>query len=266
MKYEDYLVSDCVFLTKSDWTDEEKAEVVATFPECKGTEEKIAALEKAIADLEDGVLKTDKYGYRINRASAKSYASKSNVFCYGSTTGWSDTKNLYMFIDGEKNSFISEFHFKQAINYLSNINQRFIKIACIYEERERKLQEQINNESYEDTNRERIDANKKATAWLDATRIEVTTGICKSSYSDEYKAYGENDFRKRMKGFDYIHNNNFGELLFHGEVVSKEDAEMISKMTEDLSIKIGFMIDKYVAEMELLKLKYKEISESKKNN
>ena len=83
MKYEDYKIDDMVFMNKEDWTDEEKREVIDTFPESRGWEEKIEALKQLKIDIDNRVIKKNRYG-ELNGISTKAYAKRHELFYYKS--------------------------------------------------------------------------------------------------------------------------------------------------------------------------------------
>lgn len=271
MRYEDYKIEDYVFMNKEyeNWTNEEKQEVLDTFPESKDAPEILKALEQLQEDIRLGVVKINMYG-DINKASAKSYANKHDYIRFGSRVniGWYGRADdrLYVILDGNIKGFAREWGLSEVINYIKK-GDRFNEIAELYERKEKDDYEAACKRDYKELNKERIDASHKAELMLDQTRIEVLTNFYPDGDGD-YRIY--NSFRESAKkdfiGYNYTYRNKYGELEMSGEVVSKEDADKITEMLLDMNIRIGYMIDKCKAEMELLKLKYKDIADANKEN
>lgn len=276
MRYEDYKIENYVFMNKEyeNWTEEEKQEVLDTFPESKEAPEILKALEVLCTNIDTGELKTNKYG-EINGMSAKSYASKHDYIYYGSRDSWSSTSRLYVVLDGTVRQITRKYNAEDIINYInakgnerrSYFGNRFEKIAELYTKKEKDNYEAACKRDYKEINKERIDANKKAELMLNQTRIEVLTNFYPDGDGDyqTYQYHGQ-DARKEFKGYNYTYKNQYGELKMCGEIVSKEDADKITEMLLDLNTRIGYMIDKCNAEMELLKLKYKDIADANKEN
>lgn len=278
MRYEDYKIENYVFMNKEyeNWTEEEKQEVLDTFPESKEAPEILKALELVLSDINSGILKTSKYG-DINKMSAKAYANRHDYIYYGNRVNGRyyghGADRLYVVLDGNIKELLREYDVKDAIRYLTSgigesrsyMGNRFDAIVSRYTDKEVHDYDIACKQSYEELNKERIDASRKAELMLNQTRIEVLTNFYPNGDGDyqTYNCYRE-DARKWFKGYDYTYRNQHGELTMCGEIVSKEDADKITEMLLDLNIRIGYMIDKCNAEMKLLKLKYKDIADENK--
>ena len=257
MRYKDYKVEDQVFTNKEDWTDEEKREFLDTCPESKDTAEKIDVLRKVIADVESGVLKCSKY-HDIHARSAEAYPKKSTKFLRFRGIGYyGSKKHLNINIDGIQRELRDIYSIKNIIETLDDLNRRFENVARIYKEKESRWKRNHDENVYEEENRERIIANRIAEQWLNAIRIEIPTEV-----KEDRVFFGREEIpkyvaeTKRFNGYDFAYINKYGELEFNGRVISKEDAEYISKVIERAMWDVLPIMNKMKAAIEDLREKY----------
>ena len=145
------------------------------------------------------------------------------------------------------------------IKDLQDINYRFKVVTELYKNREAQYKKKHEKEMYEEVNRERIIANRIAYAWLDNIRAEVPVEVKERDYWRSEQSIPE--FVANIKnfiGYDFISRSNYGELEFYGKVVSKEDAEYISKIIERATWDLLPVMNKCRAAIEDLKEKYKD--------
>lgn len=264
MKYEDYRVEDLVFLTREekDWTEEEKREVIATFPESCKTEEiriELMSLKKAV---EDGVVKKSGY-YRINKASGKAYVKNLNYIIYGKTKSgcyYSDDKYLFIYIDGIYKTIDDEGDIERALNYLDDIDQRFTWIHYKYTESERKYKRDNETKIYVETYKDRINANRLADTYLNKFNIEIPDEINVEKYRDEVltRYYADT---KRISGWDFTHHNEYGEILWNRTPITTEDAEKIVEIMKEATRKAELIMDRVSIELRELKEKYNKATQ-----
>lgn len=263
MRYEDYKIEDCVFMNKAleDWTEEEKREVLDTFPESNGTEEKIAVLEQLKVDIENGILKVNHW-HEINKKSAEAYAKRHSAFVYKRET-YRTTAGFYISFDNQEYYIRTSYQIDGFIEQLKDIDKRFARIYDLYQGKEERYVKENEDNLYKETHKNRIDLSRQADCWLDAIRLQVATNISRTTYRDGYDNY---NFRKEFSGFNWRNHNRYEEMTMCGEIVSEEDLQRIIKLCKDLSERTSILIDKYNAELSLIKLKYKDIAEQKKQD
>ena len=260
MRYENYKIEDCVFMNKAlkDWTEEEKREVLDTFPTSNGTEEKIAALEQLKVDIENGILKVNHW-HEINKKSAEAYAKRHSAFVYQGGT-YRVMAGFYIIFDNKEHYIRTSYQIDGFIEQLKDIEKRFTRIYDFYQEKEERYVNENEDKLYKETHKNRIDLSRQAYCWLDAIRLQVATNIGRKTYRDGYDNY---DFRKGFSGFNWINNNRYGEMTMCGELLSEEDLQKVIELSKDLSEMVSVLIDKYNAEFELIRLKYKDIAKLK---
>lgn len=265
MKYEDYRVEDLVFLTREeeDWTEEEKREVIATFPESCKTEEiriELMSLKKAV---EDGVVKKSGY-YKFNKNSARSYANRHDYIYYGDPAyryySSYDKNKMYISIDGTYVTIDDTYDIERALNYLDDIDKRFVWIVRKYKETEKRYKTKNETKIYEETNKDRINANRLADAYLDKFKIEIPVKINAEKYRDEdlIRYYVDT---KRISGWDFTYHNDYGEILWNGTPITTEDAEKIVAIMKEATRKAELIIDRVSIELRELKEKYNEATQ-----
>ena len=258
MRYEDYKVEDMVFTNKEDWTEEEKREFLDTCPEGKGTPEKIEALYSLLDAIDNGEIKINQYR-EINKNSGAAYGKRNGNIIHLSTMRYSTHKTLCINADGEEKEINSVWRIETLIKDLQDINHRFNRIAMIYENREAQYKKKHEEEMYEETNRERIIANRIAYIWLDSLRLEIPTEVKERDYWRSEQGIPQFEANtKNFRGYDFISRSNYGELKFYNKVVSKEDAEYISKVIERATWDLLPVMNKCRAAIEDLKEKYKD--------
>lgn len=258
MKYEDYKVENLIFLTKEDWTEEEKKEFLDTCPEGKDTPKKIEALYYLLDAIDNGEVKVNQY-HDINKNSAAAYGKRHGNVIYLSMMRYSNCKSLYINVDGEEQEINSVWRIQMLIKDLQNINYRFKVVTELYKNRETQYKKKHEKEMYEETNRERIIANRIADAWLDSLRLEIPTEVKERDYWRSEQGIPEFEANtKNFRGYDFISKSNYGELKFYNKVVSKEDAEYISKVIERATWDLLPVMNKCRAAIEDLKEKYKD--------
>lgn len=260
MRYKDYKIEDCVFMNKELWTEEEKREVLDTFPETKGTEEKIAALEQLKIDVANGVLKTNRWG-ELNMRSSEAYAKRHPSFIYKRET-YRCAAGFYINFDNNDYYIRTSYQIDKYINMLNCYESRFERMCAIYKNKENKYVKDNADNLYKETNKNRIDLSRQADCWLDAIRLQVATNISRTTYRDGYDNY---NFRKEFSGFNWRNHNRYEEITMHGELLSEEDLQKVIELSKDLSERVSILIDKYNAEFELIRLKYKDIAKLKEN-
>lgn len=258
MRYEDYIVEDMVFTNKEDWTEEEKREFLDTCPEGKGIEEKVEILNGLLEAIESGELKMSGWN-EIKLNSAAAYAKRHNNCISISRMSYSDTKAVCIQVDGENEYLKNQWDITRLIKNLSDIEKRFEKIKRKYLERETIYKKKHEKEIYEETNKERIIASRIAYAWLDSLRLEIPTEVKERDYWRSEQGIPEFTANiKNFRGYDFISRSNYGELTFYNKVVSKEDAEYISKIIERATWDLLPVMNKCKAAIEDLKEKYKD--------
>ena len=257
MKYSDYRKEDLVFLTKEDWTDEEKMEVLNTFPESCETEQIREVLNKVLKAIEDGTIKCSNYNY-INKQSARAYANKHNYLRYGRPESrWCSDKYFYVAIDGTYETLNSKWHVEKAIKYLDDVDKRFTNIIRKYREAEERYKKETEEKNYEEINKERIIANRIADSYLDRFEISILKSIEDRSYWDEILPTYRTEY-KQIRGSSYTYHNKYGEITFHGKVCSKEDAEKIIEIMKEANRKAEMIMDRVDVELREIKEKYRE--------
>ena len=258
MKYEDYKVENLTFLTKEDWTEEEKKEFLDTCPEGKDTPEKIEALYALLDAIDNGEVKVNQYK-EINKNSGAAYGKRNSNIIHLSTMRYSTHKALCINVDGEEKKIDCVWRIETLIKDLQDINYRFKVVTELYKNREAQYKKKHEKEMYEEVNRERIIANRIAYAWLDNIRAEVPVEVKERDYWRSEQSIPE--FVANIKnfiGYDFISRSNYGELEFYGKVVSKEDAEYISKIIERATWDLLPVMNKCRAAIGDLKEKYKD--------
>lgn len=257
MKYSDYRKEDLVFLTKEDWTDEEKMEVLNTFPESCETEQIREALNKVLKAIEDGTIKCSNYNY-INKQSARAYANKHDYLRYGRPeSNWCSDKYFYVVIDGTYKTLNSKWHVEEAIKYLDDVDKRFTNIIRKYREAEERYKKETEEKNYEEINKERIIANRIADSYLDRFEISILKSIKGRSYSDEILPTYRTEY-KQIRGGNYTYHNKYDEITFYGKVCSKEDAEKIIEIMTEANRKAEMIMDRVDIELREIKEKYRE--------
>lgn len=261
MKYKDYRVEDLVFLTKEDWTDEEKMEVLNTFPESCETEQIREALNEVLKAIEDGTIKCSNYNY-INRQSAKAYANRHDYLRYGKPESrWYSTDNyFYVVIDGTYKTLITAWDIERAIKYLDDVDIRFTNVIRKYRKAEERYKKETEEKNYEEINKDRINANRLADAYLNKFKIEIPDKINAERYRDEdlIRYYVDT---KRISGWDFTYHNNYGEILWNGTPITTEDAEKIVEIMKEATKKAELIIDRVNIELRELKEKYNEATQ-----
>ncbi len=263
MKYEDYRVEDLVFLTREEehWTEEEKREVLNTFPESCETEQIREALNQVLKAIEDGTIKCNNYNY-INKQSAKAYANRHDYLRYGSTKShWYSTDNhFYVVIDGTYKTLNREWDVKRVIEYLDDVDIRFTNVIRKYREAEERYKKETEEKNYEEINKDRINANRLADAYLDKFKIEIPAKINAEKYRDEDLTRYYVD-TKRISGWDFTYHNDYGEILWNGTPITTEDAEKIVEIMKEATRKAELIIDRVSIELRELKEKYNEATQ-----
>lgn len=266
MKYEDYKVEEMMFTNKIDWTEEEMREVLDTFPESKNWEKKLAALKQLKKDIDDDVIKKNRYG-ELNGVSTKAYAKKHELFYYENEYDYGYSYNkFYIMIDGREEKIKYSSCVDHLIYLLSNdIKKRFDNISRLYKKKEDDWFKNDERNKYEEINKARIDAGERAYTWLQSTSLMITTGIQKDSTG--YSTYGYHperwNLRLKFRGDDYCCRNSYGEFTFNGEPVSEEDANRICEICEDISKRTELLIRRYDAELNAMRLKYYDIAKQR---
>ena len=258
MKYEDYRKEDLVFLTKTDWAEEEMKEVIDTFPESRKTEHIRKALNDILIAIEKGTLKTNTWNH-INMQSAKAYANRHDYVWYGkpSSSRWDAGNCFHIVIDGTYRRLDDKWDIKQAIKYLDNITERFNHISYEYREAEKRYKKETETQNYEDENRERIITNRIADQYLSAFSIRILNNLENYRYSDETIP----DYRhseKTVRGSDYRYCNSYGEITFCGKVCSEEDAEKIIEIMKEANRKAQMIMDRVDIELREIQEKYRD--------
>lgn len=262
MRYEDYRVEDQVFTNKEDWTDEEKREFLDTCPESKDTNEKVKELRKFIEDVENGVIKQKKWD-DINKRSGEAYVKKNCKYLQMISYRYGTGKYLGLYIDGKAREVRGSWEAERVIKDLDALDKRFETVRSIYLDKEARWKKDNERDLYEKENEERIIANMIAKQWLYAIRMEIPTEVKEDT--PYYKSTPEyRTESKRFNGSDYTYTNKYGELEFYGQIVTKEDAEYISKVIERATWDLLPVMNKTKAAIEDLKEKYKKIAEEKK--
>lgn len=258
MKYEEYKVENLTFSTKEDWTEEEKKEFLDTCPEGKDTPEKIEVLYALLEAIKNGEVKVNQYR-EINKNSGAAYGKRNGNVIYLSTMRYSDCKSLYINVDGEQQAIDSVWRIETLIKALQDVNYRFKVVTELYKNREAQYKKKHEKEMYEEVNRERIIANRIAYAWLDSLRLEIPTEVKERDYWRSEQGILEFEANiKNFRGYDFISRSNYGELKFYDKVVSKEDAEYISKVIERATWDLLPVMNKCRTAIEDLKEKYKD--------
>lgn len=258
MKYEDYKAKDLVFLTKEDWTEEEKREVIATFPESRRTEEKRTELLDLKKAVEDGVVKKTGY-YRLNKNSLKSYVKYKLYLHYGDPNGYGsrDYNTMYITIDGIYNRIGSMWDIENILKYLDDIDKRFKHIENKYRTMENKYKNENEKRLYEEKNRDRIDISRMANEYLKAFKIDIPVEV----YPENRAGDGIPDYyskTKRLYGYEYTSHNNYDEIVWNGTPITTEDAEKIIAIVKEATRKVELIIDRVDVELREIKEKYNE--------
>lgn len=264
MKYEDYKFKDLVFLTKEDWTEEEKREVIATFPESRRTEEKRTELLDLKKAVENGIVKkTGYYGLRLNKNSLKSYAKMHlNNLYYGNPDGYGSCgyNTLYIIIDGIYKRIGSAWDIENILEYLDDIDKRFKHIENKYRTMEIKYKNENEKRLYKEENRDRIDINRMANEYLKAFKIDIPVEV----YPENRAGDGIPDYyskTKRLYGYEYTSHNNYDEIVWNGTPITTEDAEKIIAIVKEATRKVELIIDRVDVELREIKEKYNEATQ-----
>ena len=259
MKYEDYRVEDQVFTNKADWTEEEMKEFLDTCPESIGNEITLKALQQLLEDIENGTVKMDCFGTSINRNSGKAYAKKHDGIYYGNASRWRDENELYVLVDGYKETISNDWRIRTIINKLNDVSDRFTILSSKYKEQEEKYRVEQETKNYTETNKSRIITSKRAYEWLDDCNIEMPIRV----FEDDWKLNRDDipDFRnetRRFRGYDYRDHNKYGELCFFNQPITEDEANHIIEVMQEASRKIGLILDRVEVELNEIKEKYRE--------
>ena len=258
MKYSDYKKENLIFLTKTDWTEEEMREVLDTFPESKDGEKVREAVNKVIEALNDGTIKVN--GWKIDKRSAKAYANTHDMIYYGRTgRGYYSSRDneFHVCIDGREISIQDEFDARRIIEYIDDIEKRFERVSYEYRSAEERYKKAMEVETYEKENRERIIANKIADCYLSKFELRILKSYENYRYSDEdIPSYSIED--KTLRGSAFTWHNSYGEIEFHNKVLSKEDAEKIIEIMKEANRKVELIMDRVDIELREIKEKYKD--------
>lgn len=263
MKYSDYKEENLVFLTKTDWTEEEMREVLDTFPESKDTEKVREAVKEIIEAIDHSIIKVNTWG-AINKTSAKAYANKHEYVEYGRIRRnplciSSPDNEFYVYIDGYYETIDYKSDAKNIIKYLEedDIKKRFNNVVRKYREREERYKKAMEVETYEKENRERIIANRIADCYLSKFELRILKSYENYKYSDEdIPSYSTED--KTLRGSAFTWHNSYGEIEFYNKVLSKEDAEKIIEIIKEANRKVELIMDRVDIELREIKEKYKE--------
>ena len=261
MKYSDYKEEDLVFLTKTDWTEEEMREVLDTFPESKDTEKVREAVNKVIEAINNGVIKVNCWR-NIDKRSAKAYANTHDYVSYGgirrnSFFAGSPDNEFYVCIDGYYKVIGDIYDAKNIIEYLDDVKKRFKDVSRKYCEREERYKKAMEVETYEKENRERIIANKIADCYLSKFELRILKSYENYRYSDEdIPSYSTED--KTFRGSAFTWHNSYGEIEFHKKVLSKEDAEKIIEIMKEANRKVELIMDRVDVELREIREKYED--------
>lgn len=261
MKYSDYKEENLIFLTKTDWTEEEMREVLNTFPESKDAEKVREAVNEVIKAINNGVIKVN-FWRNIDKRSAKAYANTHDYVSYGairrnSSFAGSLDNEFYVCIDGYYKIINSFYDAKKIIEYLDDFKKRFNDVTRKYREREERYKKAMEVETYEKENRERIIANKIADCYLSKFELKILKSYENYRYSDEViPSYSTED--KTLRGSAFTWHNNYGEIVFHNKVLSKEDAEKIIEIMKEANRKVELIMDRVDIELREIKEKYED--------
>lgn len=242
MRYENYKIEDMTFTNKEDWTDEEKMEVLATFPETKDVEQVVDLCNKIKDDIKSGILKVNTYG-DINKISAKSYVKKNPKCFYGCVYRYS-SDDLYIMFDGKKVAIDSVFSLNRVIEKSKDNDSRFNRLKDSYSKKEQQAEKERERDNYKEAHKERIDANLKARALLDAVKIEIPTGLETRTYSEKYYPTIRR-YDNLGSWSNELSHTDYGELTKDKVVISEQTANELSAMVQELSKEISDIIDIY---------------------
>ena len=259
MRYEDYKVEDMVFTTKENWTEQEMKEFLDTCPECKDNEDTIKALINIDQAIQNGTLKTNRYG-DINKISAKSYAKNHPYVYYGECEKYYGDDCLYVILDSKNEAVGSSWNIKRLLCNMEDIKRRFEYISDRYKKKEKEYVTKKEMAEYTEKYANRIILSRKAAAWLDDFRLEVPIGIEKKEWSPEY--YAE---RKRFSGSNYYHTNDYGELTFFDYPITEDEAKKIIEVISEASRKVSLIMDRCKVELDEIFEKYRDMCKERSN-
>lgn len=221
-----------------EWDDEEIQEILSTFPETKNDERKLKAVEQLNRDIENGVLKVNRYG-EINNSSARAYAKRTESFVYNQAT-YRHAAGLCMYMMDDYYYITNTFRVNQLLKDLKETRDRFNQLVRIYVKKEETKKRNLETEQYEKLHADRIDQGERVYAKMHNTEIRIVTGLDKNSYNTYY-----NPRQKHLVGSFYIEHNRYGEIEKDGKVLSLEAGKELEKALDDLSRELTDIIDIY---------------------
>lgn len=265
MRYEDYKVEDMVFTTKEDWTEQEMKEFLDTCPECKDNEDTIKALINIDQAIQNGTLKTNRYG-DINKISAKSYAKNHLYVYYGKCGKYYGDDCLYVILDG-KNEAVgsSRWNINRLLCNMKDIRRRFEYISDRYKKKEKEYVTKKETAEYTEKYTDRIMLSKKAAAWLDNFRLDVPIGIEKKEWMDDNKLPEYYAKKKYFSGTNYYHTNDHGELTFFDYPITEDEAKKIIEVISEASRKVSLIMDRCKVELDEIFEKYRDMCKERSN-
>lgn len=240
MLYENYKLEDMFFTNHpEEYTDEEVKEILSTFPETKMDAEMVEALEQLVKDIEDGVLKTNRYG-DIHPSSAKKYATARNRFFGYQSESYRNYAGLYLTNDDYRSTIKSSYQAKRKIDQLKDDKQRLSNITFWYAKKEKTALGNREKESYEQLHADRIDQGLRTYEKMQRLEIDVAIGFDPNSYSKYSASY------KRLYGQNYISHNRYGEITtVHDELLSEKAGKELEKALDELAKELTEIIDIY---------------------